>query len=52
MNIPDVLRAMPLKVPVKARKISNQETMRKSLEGFDEVGLVNETNGFGLDFCS
>ena len=31
-------------------KISNKTMMRKMLERFDEVGIVDETNGFGLDF--
>ena len=25
-------------------------TMGKRLEGFCEVGIIDETNGFGLDF--
>ena len=37
-NVPDLLRARPVRVTVKGEKISNQTTMGKSLERFDEVG--------------
>ena len=49
-NIPDPLRAMPVKVSVKAGKISNYMTTRKSLERFGELRIVHERSGFGLDF--
>ena len=48
-NIPDLLRAMPVKLFVKDGKISSQTTMRKRLERFGEVRIVDGTNGFGLD---
>ena len=39
-----------MKVYVKDGKISNQTTMEKGLERFGEAWIVDETNGFGLDF--
>ena len=48
-NIPDLLRAMPVKVSAKDGKISNQITMGKKLERFGEARIVDERNGFGLD---
>ena len=39
-----------MKVFIKDGKISNQSTMGKRLERFGEVGIIGETNGFGLDF--
>ena len=39
-----------MKVSVKDGKISNETMMRKTLEEFDEVRIIDETNGFGLDF--
>ena len=41
---------MPVKVSVKNGKISNQMTMEKRLDGLGEVRIVDETNGFGLNF--
>ena len=49
-NIPDLLRTMSVKVSVKDGKISNKTTMGKRLERFGEVRIIDETNGFGLDF--
>ena len=49
-NSPDLLRAKPVKVFVRDGTISNQSTMGKRLEQFGEVRIVDETNGFGLDF--
>ena len=39
-----------MKVSIKDGKISNKMTMGKRLERFDGVRIVDETNGFGLDF--
>ena len=39
-----------MKVSVKDGKISNETTMGKRLERFGEVRIIDETNGFGLDF--
>ena len=39
-----------MRVSVKDGKISNQTTMGKRLERFGEVRIIDETNGFGLDF--
>ena len=41
---------MSVKVSIKDGKISNQTMMGKRLERFGEVRVVDETNGFGLDF--
>ena len=41
---------MPIKVSVKGGKISNYTTMGKRVERFCEATIVDETNGFGLDF--
>ena len=49
-NIPDLLRTMSVKVFVIDGKISNETTMGKRLEQFGEVRIIDETNGFGLDF--
>ena len=49
-NLPDLLRTMPVKVFIKDGKISNQSMRGKRLERFGEVRIVDETNGFGLDF--
>ena len=49
-NIPDLPRAMSMKVSVKDGEICNQKTMRERLERFGEVGNADDTNGFGLDF--
>ena len=51
-NILDLMRAMSVKVSVNDGKISNQTTMEKGLERFDEIEIVAETNGFGLDFAT
>ena len=39
-----------MKVSVKDGKMCSQTMMRKRLERFGEVRIVDETNGFGLDF--
>ena len=39
-----------MKVSVKDGTISNKSTMGKRLERFGEVRIIDETNGFGLDF--
>ena len=44
------MRATSLKVYVKDGKISNETTMGKMLERFGEVRIIDEMNGFGLDF--
>ena len=49
-NIPDLMRAMPVKESVEDEKISYQTMMGKRLERFGEVRIADETNGFGLDF--
>ena len=49
-NLPDLLRAMLVKVSIKDGKISNQTTMGKRLERIGEVRIVNETNYFEPDF--
>ena len=49
-NIPDLLRAIPVKLSVQDGKISIETTMGKRLERFSEVGIADVTNGFGLDF--
>ena len=49
-NISNFLRAMSVKVSIKDGKMSNYATMGKRLERFSEVGIVDETNAFGLDF--
>ena len=41
---------MSVKLSVKDGKISNETTMGKRLERFGEARMVDETNGFGLDF--
>ena len=41
---------MSVKVSVIDGKISNQTTMGKRLERFGEVRIIDETNGFGLEF--
>ena len=41
---------MYVKVSVIDEKISNLTTMGKRLERFGEVRIIDETNGFGLDF--
>ena len=44
---------MPVEVSVEVGKICNKMTTGKRLERFGEiceVGIVEETNGFGLDF--
>ena len=48
-NLPDLLRAMPMKVSIKDGKISNKQRSER-LERFGKVRIVDETNGFGLDF--
>ena len=40
-----------MKESVKDGKISNQVIMRRRLKRFGKVGVVDETNGFGLDFA-
>ena len=40
-----------MKVFIKDGKISNQSTMGKRLERFGEIRIIDETNGFGLDFA-
>ena len=39
-----------MKVSEKDGKIPNQPTTGKRLERFGEVRIIDETNGFGLDF--
>ena len=41
---------MSVKVSVIDGKISNLTMMGKRLERFGEVIIIDETNGFGLDF--
>ena len=41
---------MYVKVSVKDVEISNQSTLGMRLQRFGEVRIVDETNGFGLDF--
>ena len=41
---------MSVKLSIKDGKIPNQSTMGKRLERFGEVRIIDETNGFGLDF--
>ena len=45
-HIPDLLRAMPVKLSVKDGQISNLTTMGKRLERFGEVGIVDQSYGF------
>ena len=40
-NLPDHLRAMPVKVSVKDGKISNETMMGKRLERFGKVRIVD-----------
>ena len=35
---------------MKDGKLSNETMMGETLERFGEVRIINETNGFGLDF--
>ena len=51
MSLRDLLRTMPVKVSVKDGKISNLTMMGRRLERFGEVRIVDEMNGFGLDFA-
>ena len=39
-----------MELSVKDGKICNQNTMREMFEKFGEVVIVDETNGFGLNF--
>ena len=41
---------MSIKVSVKDRKISKSTAMGRKLEIFGEVRIIDETNGFGLEF--
>ena len=41
---------MYVKLSVKDVEISNQSTLGMRLQRFGEVRIVDETNGFGLDF--
>ena len=49
-TIPDLLRAMSVKVSVKDGMICIKTTVRKRLKRIVEVGIIDETNGFGLNF--
>ena len=49
-DIPNLLKEMPVKSSLKDGKMANLTTMRKRLQRRGEVGIVDETNGFGLDF--
>ena len=39
-----------MKISTENGKISNQATMRERLEIFGEVWIIDETDGFGVDF--
>ena len=46
----ELLGAMPVKALVESGKICNQTTMRKRLERFCEIWIVDKTDGFRLNF--
>ena len=39
-----------MKISIENGKICNQTTMRERLERFGEVWIIDETDGFRLDF--
>ena len=49
-DILDLLREIPVKASLTVGNVCNQMTIRKGLRRPGEVCIVDETNGFGLDF--
>ena len=48
-DVPNFQGATPVIVSVENRKVCNKTTMKKSLEGFGEVLIIDKTDGFRLD---